>query len=85
MNGTFFFTNRECECFPCHEGVPPERFNCLFCYCPLYALGARCGGTFFYDEEGVKHCERCTVLHDGDAGAALVKARFDDLAALAAC
>ena len=34
-----FFSNKECEYFPCHQGADPENFNCLFCYCPLYALG----------------------------------------------
>ena len=34
-----FFQNRDCEYFPCHETKHPEDFNCLFCYCPLYALG----------------------------------------------
>ena len=39
-----FFSNKECEYFPCHAGADPENFNCLFCYCPLYALGDKCGG-----------------------------------------
>ena len=39
-----FFQNRDCEFFPCHQGVRKEDFNCLFCYCPLYALGEDCGG-----------------------------------------
>ena len=34
-----FFQNRECKYFPCHKGIDEEEFNCLFCYCPLYALG----------------------------------------------
>ena len=34
-----FFQNRDCEYFPCHAGADPETFSCLFCYCPLYALG----------------------------------------------
>ena len=38
-----FFQNRACEYFPCHETDDPEHFNCLFCYCPLYALGELCG------------------------------------------
>ena len=38
-----FFSNKECEYFPCHAGADPENFNCLFCYCPLYALGDKCG------------------------------------------
>ena len=39
-----YFSNKECEYFPCHKGADPENFNCLFCYCPLYALGDKCGG-----------------------------------------
>ena len=58
-----FFQNRECEYFPCHAGADPERFNCLFCYCPLYALGERCGGAFCYTENGIKDCSSCTVPH----------------------
>ena len=83
-DGTSFFQNRACEHFPCHEGVDPDKFNCLFCYCPLYALGEACGGDFRYTASGVKDCTGCTVLHDGDAGAELVKARFADLKRLAA-
>ena len=37
-----FFQNRACEFFPCHKGADAENFNCLFCYCPLYALGGNC-------------------------------------------
>lgn len=57
------FTNRECEFFPCHSGVAFENFNCLFCYCPLYALGKECGGTFTILENGVKDCSDCTIPH----------------------
>ena len=34
-----FFQHKECEYFPCHKTSNKENFNCLFCYCPLYALG----------------------------------------------
>ena len=78
-----FFQNRACEHFPCHEGVAPEEFNCLFCYCPLYALGDTCGGAFRYSASGVKVCTDCTLLHVGDAGAAIVKERFPELKELA--
>lgn len=47
-----FFQNRECEYFPCHKTNDPEHFNCLFCFCPLYALGERCGGGLQYTESG---------------------------------
>ena len=57
------FTNRDCEYFPCHTGVEPETFNCLFCYCPLYVLGTDCGGTFKLLENGVKDCGGCTIPH----------------------
>jgi len=58
-----FFQNRRCEYFPCHEGVPEEEFNCLFCFCPLYALGRRCGGAVDYTEAGCKDCTHCTLPH----------------------
>ena len=56
------FTNRECEFFPCHAGADPEHFNCLFCYCPLYALGKKCGGNPQYFGD-IKDCSNCCVPH----------------------
>ncbi len=58
-----FFQNRGCGSFPCHKGVEEAEFNCLFCYCPLYALGDRCGGSFHYTEKGVKSCVDCAFPH----------------------
>ena len=58
-----FFCNRECEYFPCHPTEDPDNFNCLFCYCPLYALGDRCGGAFTYNAQGYKDCTRCIIPH----------------------
>lgn len=58
-----YFQNKECEYFPCHGGADPENFNCLFCYCPLYALGDQCGGAFTYTEQGIKDCSKCLKPH----------------------
>jgi len=58
-----FFQNRECEYFPCHTTDKPEEFNCLFCYCPLYALGKRCKGNFSIRENGNKDCTNCMIPH----------------------
>ena len=58
-----FFQNRECEFFPCHGCADSERFNCLFCYCPLYVLGDQCGGDFVYLENGIKDCSNCLRPH----------------------
>ena len=58
-----FFCHRDCEYFPCHPTQDPDNFNCLFCYCPLYALGPDCGGNFTYKESGVKDCTRCSLPH----------------------
>lgn len=58
-----FFQNRDCDYFPCHKGADPESFNCLFCYCPLYALGEDCGGNFTYTETGIKDCSACLRPH----------------------
>ncbi len=58
-----FFQNRQCEYFPCHPGADPERFSCIFCYCPLYALGDKCGGSFRYTQDGIKDCTNCLRPH----------------------
>ena len=79
-----FFSNRACKYFPCHEGVDPSEFNCLFCYCPLYALGPDCGGDFTYTERGRKNCAACAIPHVRDVGVRLVADRYAQLADLAA-
>ena len=58
-----FFQHKECEYFPCHKTDRIEDFNCLFCYCPLYMLGDKCGGNFTYTEKGIKSCMGCMVPH----------------------
>lgn len=58
-----FFQNRACEYFPCHQEADPETFSCLFCYCPLYALGDRCSGNFTYTKDGLKDCSGCLRPH----------------------
>ena len=58
-----FFTNRSCKYFPCHKGADPKDFNCLFCYCPLYAMGPDCGGNYRLTRNGVKDCTGCLVPH----------------------
>ena len=78
-----FFQNRECEFFPCHEGIAEEEFNCLFCYCPLYALGDACRGNYVYTERGIKSCENCPFPHRRENYGEVLK-RFPELAALAA-
>lgn len=76
-----FFQNRDCEYFPCHAGANPENFNCLFCFCPLYALGKRCGGAFTYTEGGVKDCSSCLVPHHPENYERICD-RFAEIAAL---
>jgi Zn-finger protein len=63
-----FFSNVECEYFPCHKTADPANYNCLFCFCPAYALGDKCGGNFRYDnEQGIKDCSDCTIPHQRDS------------------
>lgn len=78
-----FFQNKECEYFPCHKGVKLEDFNCLFCYCPLYTLGKRCGGHCTYTEAGIKSCQHCAFPHQREHYDAII-ARFREIAAVAA-
>ena len=80
--GSAFFQNRDCESFPCHRGVPEEEFNCLFCYCPLYALGPRCGGGFTYTDSGAKSCVNCDFPHRRENYSAVL-ARYPELKKLA--
>ena len=58
-----FFQNKACEYFPCHQCADAEKFSCLFCYCPLYALGDQCGGNFTYTKDGIKDCSGCLIPH----------------------
>ena len=67
MNSDSFINNTDCRYFPCHKTAHPEDFNCLFCYCPLYMLGDKCGGNFTYTEAGVKNCTNCLVPHQRNA------------------
>lgn len=62
-NSSRFFENRECEYFPCHEGL--EDFNCLFCYCPLNYM-EHCPGNPTYigvNGKSIKDCSNCTFPH----------------------
>ncbi len=65
-NSYKFFRNVDCIYFPCHAGCDPETFNCLFCYCPLYFLGDRCGGNFEYTgtTKKIKNCTNCVFPHE---------------------
>lgn len=77
-----FFRHETCEYFPCHKTTAPESFNCLFCYCPLYALGDKCGGSFSYTENGIKDCSSCLIPHS-PGGYDYIMERFIDVAELA--
>lgn len=72
-----FFQNKACPFFPCHDS-PAEGFSCLFCYCPLYALGKRCGGRFTYLDNGVKDCSQCDFPHRQENYAAVLR-RYQDI------
>lgn len=63
MENYKFVQNKKCECFPCHKMETEEEFNCMFCYCPLYALKEGCGGNFKYNEKGIKDCSDCNIPH----------------------
>jgi Zn-finger protein len=83
MKNSFrFFCNFECESFPCHRTDEAKDFNCLFCYCPLYPLGEKCGGNCTYTEDGIKDCSGCLIPHSV-GGYDYVVSRFKDVAELA--
>ena len=78
-NNARFFQNRACEYFPCHQGVPEKDFNCLFCFCPLYTLGRKCGGNCTYNEKGRKSCNACSFPHERNNYDAIM-ARYGEIA-----
>ena len=82
MGNYKFFQNKACEYFPCHETKDKDTFNCLFCYCPLYALGDKSGGGFEYTASGIKSCMKCTKTH-GPNGYDYVMEKMKDVMALA--
>lgn len=72
-----FNQNLKCEYFPCHKTEDKENFNCLFCYCPLFMLGDKCGGNF-KTEYGVKDCSACMLPH-GKNGYEFISARMKEV------
>lgn len=60
-NSYRFYQNKACDFFPCHKVKNEERFNCMFCYCPLYFI-EDCGGNHI-DNNGIKDCTNCTIPH----------------------
>ncbi|NCB63552.1 MAG: metal-binding protein [Clostridia bacterium] len=75
-----FFSHKDCEFYPCHSVPEGMEFNCLFCYCPLYALGRDCGGNFTYLENGVKDCSKCLLPHRRESYGYITE-RYGDIAA----
>lgn len=61
-NSYKFFTNTPCQFFPCHDNVPKDDFNCLFCFCPL-VFSEDCGGEYTMTAKGVKDCSECALPH----------------------
>ena len=57
-----FYTNKECEYYPCHPVPEGTEFNCpVLALSPLYV--GRKWGNFTYLESGVKDCSECLVPH----------------------
>ncbi len=76
-NDHTYFKNTACKYFPCHK-TDGKIFNCMFCYCPLYAMGENCGGDFAYTEDGIKDCSNCLVPH-GENGYTHIISKLSDV------
>ncbi len=63
-NSYKFFSNKACKYYPCHKS--DSDINCLFCFCPLYSMGDKCGGDFRMLSGGIKDCSNCTKTHTKD-------------------
>lgn len=71
-NSYKFFSNKECEFYPCHKVKEDFEFNCLFCYCPLY-LKEKCVGNPKYLDNGIRDCSNCLVPHTASNYELIVK------------
>ncbi len=62
-NSSRFFCNKDCEYYPCHEGI--EEINCLFCYCPFYNRENCPGAPKYIEKNGIKKksCMNCSFPH----------------------
>lgn len=60
-----FFRNEACAFFPCHKGIDPASFNCLFCFCPLH-YRPDCGGDYVLRPSGAKDCSGCVFPHKAE-------------------
>ena len=65
-NSARFFENKECEYYPCHEGL--AEMNCLFCYCPMYLREHCLGNPSYIEKDGrkIKNCMNCTFPHKAE-------------------
>ena len=81
-NSYKFFANKECRNFPCHPTDDPDNFNCMFCFCPLYPLGDKCGGNFKYIGGICKDCSDCMLPHEPDKYDYIVK-KYDEVMEMA--
>ena len=81
QNSYCYYKNTDCEYFPCHK-TSGNFFNCMFCYCPLYALGDNCGGKFTYTPTGIKDCSDCLIPHS-ENGYEYINSKFSEIAELA--
>ncbi|MBQ9949863.1 MAG: cysteine-rich small domain-containing protein [Clostridia bacterium] len=81
-NSYKFFLNTDCKYFPCHKTADTECFNCLFCFCPLYALSDKCGGNFKFLPDGTKDCSECLLPHT-EGGYEYIMHKFGEISELA--
>ncbi len=76
-----YYQNKSCEYFPCHENAN-ENFNCMFCYCPLYPLGDKCGGNYEYIDDKIKNCSNCLIPHS-DKGYEYISSKLREVSEIA--
>ena len=52
--------NKDCEYFPCHEGLE----DCTYCYCPIYPCEYEEFGKFVKNKNSkVWDCSNCVIIH----------------------
>ena len=75
MNNYKFIHHKSVN-FPLSSNGKIEDCLCMFCYCPLYMLGDKCGGNFKYTPHGIKDCSNCILPHIKEVGYAHIQKKM---------
>jgi Zn-finger protein len=58
---------KDCNYYPCHDGIIEEEYQCEFCFCPIYPCNIeKTGGKIISGRDGsqIWDCSDCIIVHE---------------------